>query len=606
MDFFEAISAEHYDREYSDLELVRRILKYFYPQKNRLILIGIMVLVMSVVGAILPLVAAWGVGLLVSIPSSSTIVLITGLVLGAGILNWVANLLRRRMTVASISDVMMALSTDAFKASMGHDLSFFDKFSSGKVVSRITSDTREFGQLIVLLTDLFSQVIESGILCVILIEIEWRLSLYLFAIIPVVVVMAISFRQMARKVTQQGMRAMANVNSTIKETISGIKIAKNFRQETSIYNDFMYANSLSYQVNVKRGLVLSLIFPSLNAVGGVATAVLVYVGGLSVMQGIVSIGAWYLFLLSIDRFMFPVMNVSSFWTQVQSGLSASERIFALIDTEQAVVQTADLPVSKIQGKIDFENVDFYYNENEPVLENFTLHIHAGENLAFVGHTGAGKTSVAKLISRFYEFQKGKILIDDQDIRSLNLIDYRRHLGIVSQSPFLFSGTIADNIRYTCPTIAEREIKNIANQIGNGEWLETLPLGLQTEVGERGSLLSMGQRQLVALMRVLVQKPAIFILDEATASVDPFTEYQIQQGLNLILKESTSIMIAHRLSTVKSADRIIVISDGKIVQQGNHEGLLTAGGEYATLYNTYFRHQSLEYIEKVREFIEPEL
>ena len=206
-----------------------------------------------------------------------------------------------------------------------------------------------------------------------------------------------------------------------------------------------------------------------------------------------------------------------------------------------------------------------------------------------------------MIARFYEFQGGRLLIDGHDIRTFDLAQYRKQLGIVSQAPFLFSGTVADNIRYAEPNASDEEMLSMARKIGDGEWLETLPNGIQTEVGERGARLSMGQRQLVALMRVLMQKPTIFILDEATASIDPFTEWQIQQALDLILKNSTSILIAHRLSTVKAADRIVVMEKGSIIEEGNHDGLLAQGGHYATLYNTYFRHQSLAYIEQAKEF-----
>jgi ATP-binding cassette subfamily B protein len=292
--------------------------------------------------------------------------------------------------------------------------------------------------------------------------------------------------------------------------------------------------------------------------------------------------------------MFPMMSLSAFWAQIQSGLSAAERVFALIDAEANVIQVANNKVPKLKGDIKFENLGFRYTENEGVLCDFNLHIHPGENLAIVGHTGAGKSSLAKLIARFYEFQDGKLLIDDMDIRSFDLVDYRRRLGIVSQVPFLFSGTVAENIRYAAPDPSDTEMLDLAKRIGDGEWLETLPNGLESMVGERGGQLSMGQRQLVALMRVLVQKPAIFILDEATASIDPFTEWQIQQALNLILKDTTSILIAHRLSTVKAADRIVVMENGSIIEEGNHEGLLAQGGHYAMLYNTYFRHQSIDY------------
>jgi ATP-binding cassette subfamily B protein len=278
-------------------------------------------------------------------------------------------------------------------------------------------------------------------------------------------------------------------------------------------------------------------------------------------------------------------------------------VFALLDAEAVVVQIEERPVPRLRGEIAFERLDFHYVVEECVLEGFSLRIAPGENLALVGHTGAGKSSLAKLIARFYEFQGGKLLIDGTDIRSFDLYQYRRQLGIVSQTPFLFSGTVLDNIRYASPQASDSEIEALSKRVGRGEWLETLPDGLWTEVGERGNRLSMGQRQLVSLMRVLIQRPAIFILDEATASIDPFTESQIQEALSLILAETTSILIAHRLSTVKAADRIIVLQQGKIIEEGSHGSLMSKGGHYADLYNTYFRHQSLDYVPRGAQIVE---
>jgi ATP-binding cassette subfamily B protein len=286
-------------------------------------------------------------------------------------------------------------------------------------------------------------------------------------------------------------------------------------------------------------------------------------------------------------------------------LSAVERIFALIDADNTVKQIDARPVPVLKGKIEFDDVVFEYSNGERVLDHFNLTIEPGENVAFVGHTGAGKSTIAKQIARFYEFQGGQVRIDGHDIRSFDLKQYRSQLGIVPQSPFLFSGTVMDNIRYARPEATDAEVEEIANSVGGGEWIETLPEGLQSPVGERGARLSMGQRQLVSLLRVLVQRPAIFVLDEATASIDPFTETQIQEALDLILARSTSILIAHRLSTVRSADRIIVLRDGKIIEEGNHDALIAAGGHYAELYNTYFRHQSLDYIESAPTLLRSE-
>jgi ATP-binding cassette subfamily B protein len=607
MSFFSGLDTEGYDRQYTDRQLVQRILTYFRPHRLQLVWVTFFILLIAVTGAATPVLVAQVVGdLSTTGEATATIFVLVAAVFVAGLCGWGANWIRRRMTVRVVGDIVLTLRTDAFRAAASHDLSFYDEYASGKVVSRITSDTQEFGQMVVLVTDLFSQIIQALILGAILLVIDWKLALILFGVLPLVFGAAVAFRKLARQVTRSGMRAMANVNATIKETVSGIAVAKNFRQEAGIFDSFAQANRQSYQVNVRRGLVLSMVFPVLNALSGAAMALLVYVGGLSVAQGIVTAGAWYLFIQSLDRFFFPVLNLSAFWAQVQQGLSAAERVYALIDAEPQVVQSGHEPAPTLRGEVSFEEVWFRYTDKDPVLCDFNLNIRPGETVALVGHTGAGKSTIAKLTARFYEFQQGRILIDGQDIRSFDLARYRAQLGIVSQTPFLFAGTVAENICYACPDEAVlAEIEALAKQIGNGEWLESLPDGLQTQVGERGTLLSMGQRQLVSLMRVLVHRPAIFILDEATASVDPFTEWQIQQALNLILSKTTSILIAHRLSTVKAADRIIVLQDGKIIEEGNHEGLLRSGGHYATLYNTYFRHQSLAYVEQARKMAEAE-
>ncbi|MGH2594029.1 MAG: ABC transporter ATP-binding protein [Anaerolineae bacterium] len=600
MAIFAGLEAEAYDREYSDRVLIRRIAQYVAPYRAQVVLVAVLILAMAIFGAALPILIARGVDALAERSSDLLFYALVGAVLLSGVLNWAANWWRRRLTQRVTGDVVLALRQDAFRASVQHDLSFYDEFKSGRIVSRITSDTQEFAQVVVLVTDLISQVLLVLILLPILFSIEWRLTLMLLALTPVVYVVAIGFRKIARDVTRQGSRAMAEVNASIQEVVTGIQIAKNFRQERAIYESFSGVNQLAYRINLRRGMVLATIFPLLNALAGVGTALLVYFGGLAAGSGSISPGAWFLFVISVDRFWFPMINIAAFWSQFQAGLSASERIFALIDAEPVVRQIDDRLAPALRGEIRFDRLNFRYSKQETVLEDFSLRIAAGESVALVGHTGAGKSSIARLIARFYEFQSGSLTIDGRDIRSFDLHSYRRQLGIVSQTPFLFAGTLADNIRYGRPELGDAEIESIARRIGGGEWIDTLPDGLRTDVGERGDRLSMGQRQLVALARVLAQRPAIFVLDEATASIDPFTESQIKDALDLILAGSTSILIAHRLSTVRSADRIIVLRARRIIEEGNHAALMARGGHYAELYDTYFRHQSLEYVERARQ------
>lgn len=593
----DGLDSEAYDRNYTDRDLIRRIADYFRPYTRQMVLIAAAITLNSAAGSAAPIIIANALDGLTGQFSTNKLLLFAAGVLLLGVTAWTFNYIQQLFSARVVGNVVLKLRQDVFDAAIQHDMSFYDEYPSGKVVSRITSDTQDFSEVVTLTTNLISQVLVVLFLAVWLLRIDRWLTLLLFGMAPLAALIALSFRRVARAVTQRARRVTAKINAQIQESISGIMIAKSFRQEPALYATFSANNRQAYQVGVRRGLTLNTIFPIMGISSGLSVALLFYLGGQATRTGAVSPGNWYLFMQAVGFFWWPLINIASFWSQFQDGLSAAERVFALIDAAPKVVQTASEPVSQVAGQIEFRNVRFTYTGSEIVLPAFSLAIRPHETVALVGHTGAGKSSIAKLITRFYEFQGGQLLVDGRDIRRFDLGAYRSHIGLVPQEPFLFSGTVGDNIRYSRPTASDDEVRQAALGISHGDWLNGLPYGLHTDVGERGANLSMGQRQLVALARVLLKDPAIFILDEATASVDPFTEAQIQEGLEAIMADRTAIVIAHRLSTVKYADRIIVMRQGEIIEEGRHDDLIQRGGHYAELYNTYFRHQSLAYIEQ---------
>jgi ATP-binding cassette subfamily B protein len=592
----DGLDTEDYDRSYSDPQLLRRIGAYFLPHRRQMVLAALALTLNSAAGTGGPILIAKGLDLIVRTPSVRALALISLGVLLLGVFAWGLNYLRQVVSTRIVGDVVLKIQQDAYQAVLANDQSFFDAHPSGSIVSRISSDTQDFSSVVTLVLDLASELLLVLLLLAWLLTINAGLTLIILALAPVAFGVALGFRRVARKVTRNAKRITATINSEIQESISGITVAKSFRQEGAIWRRFLQHSRQAYRVGVTRGLTINTVFPALGTVSGLGIALLVWFGALSVRGGSLTPGSWFLFMEAVGFLWWPLISIASFWSQFQDGLSAAERVFALLDTRPKVQQTAAQPVPSLRGEIEFRALSFSYTGQDKVLEKFDLHIPAGQTLALVGHTGAGKSSVARLIARFYEFQEGQLLIDGRDARSLDLEQFRHHLGVVTQDPVLFSGTVRDNIRYGLPDADDSRVVQAATHIADGSWLKALAGGLDTEVGARGASLSMGQRQLVALARVLLKDPAILILDEATASVDPFTEAQIQLGLEEVMRGRTAIVIAHRLSTVRHADRIIVLDHGRIAEEGTHAALLSRAGRYAELYNTYFRHQSLEYVE----------
>lgn len=592
----DGLNAEDYDRNYTDGELVKRILNYFRPHAPKMMIVSSVVVLSSLMDLALPIVISSAIDQLQLTPETFNALTATLLLAGVASLGWVFNLIRQWLSAEAVGDVTLELREDAFNAVTERDMSFYDQYPTGKIVSRVLSDTQGFSETVRLTINLMSQVLLVILLSIYLFTVNVQMTLILLTIAPFIIYTALKFRTIARTTVTNSRRQLATVNAHVQESISGIGVAKSFRRENMIYDEFNEVNNKFYNVERINGFVFGSIFPILITIAGVGVAAIVWFGINLAQQGVLTAGEWFLFIQGMGMIWFPLTSIASFWSQFQLGLAAGERVFALLDADPKVRQIADNKVESVAGKIEFRDMNFSYKEGETVLKQFSLTIASGETIALVGHTGSGKSSIAKLINRFYEYQDGELLIDDQDIRNFNLPSYRSKLGVVTQTPFLFDGTVIDNIRYGRPEATDEEVVAAAYQVGQGDWIVSLQDGLETQVGERGTNLSMGQRQLVALARVVLQDPAIFILDEATASIDPLTETLIQEGLDTLLGKRTSIVIAHRLSTIQNSDRIIVLDHGEILESGTHDSLMQSGGHYATLYDSYFRHQSLEYIE----------
>ncbi len=469
--------------------------------------------------------------------------------------------------------------------------SYFDRTPVGWIMSRVTSDSERIAQLVTWgLLDITWGVLNIITAGIFMLVINWKLALIVFVVIPVLVWVAVQFKK--RIIVQY--RLVRKVNSkitgTYNENITGVRVVKALGREEQNLEEFGQLSSEMYRASYRAAWLSALFLPTVQLISAVAIGSIVGYGGLQVEYGGMTVGGIQAFISYITFMLWPIQDLARVYAEMQHAIASAERVFSLIDSEPEVTDRLDaIDPGTIRGDIKFDHVDFYYEVDKPVLEDFTLTVKRGETIALVGPTGGGKSTIVNLLCRFYEPKRGVIRIGGRDYTQLSLHAIQSRIGMVLQTPHLFSGTVRENIRYGRLDATDEEIEGAAKLAGAHDFIITLDEGYDAEVGEGGNLLSVGQKQLVSLARAILAQPEIFIMDEATSSVDTLTEALIQQGMETLMQDRTSFVIAHRLSTIKRADRILVIEKGKISEMGSHAELMRAQGYYYQLYTRQFRH-----------------
>ncbi len=582
-----------------DARLVRRLWEFLRPYRLVFLFTLALIFLASGVDLIAPLITQFAIDHFI-VPTSNAglspidrangvfvMSLLFLLVLAAGFaLRYYQNYL---LSVVG-QKIMYDMRSKMFQHLQNLSLSYFDHNPVGRLMTRITNDVDALNDLftsgaISLIGDIFSL---AGIIVILLFE-NWLLALVVFVVIPPLLVVT-SFFQRAMRDNFRAIRVrLARINANIAENISGTQIVQLFNREGRNFQNFDTLNRDYRRTSLRSLLYFALFFPVVNLFAAAATALIIRVGGGQVIASALTLGALVAFLQYVDRFFLPLRDMADKYTILQSAMASSERIFRVLDEPIVVRDPEDpTPLEHVRGEVEFRDVWFAYNPGEWVLKGISFKILPGESVAFVGATGAGKTSLISLVSRFYDVQKGEVLVDGHNVRDLTQNDLRRHVGAVLQDPFIFSGTVASNIRLHEQGISDERIREAARFVNAAKFIERLPHGYDEPVLERGAGFSAGQRQLLAFARAIAFNPEILlILDEATSSVDTETEALIQDALEKLMRGRTSVIIAHRLSTIRNVDRIIVLHKGRIVEEGTHETLLARNGYYKRLYELQY-------------------
>ncbi|MEI6594182.1 MAG: ABC transporter ATP-binding protein [Bacteroidota bacterium] len=571
-----------------DFPLLNRIYALAKPYKRKLYIAITLTLLMSFMGPLRPFLMQYAIDHYIAFNNSQGLINMCMLILGLLILQSLMQVWSTILTNYLAQNVIKDLRMKVYVYLTSLRLKFYDKTPVGTLVTRTVSDIET-------IADVFSEGlinITGDILQIIFILImmfysDWKLSIVSLSVLPILLYAGYLFKENVRVSFEDVRTQVAKLNTFVQEHIQGMQIVQIFNREQKELNNFKLINNEHRKAHIRSVFYYSVFFPVVEIVAAISTALIVWYGSKGVMNGQTSIGTMIAFIMYIGMFFRPIRQLADRFNTLQMGMVASERIFKLLDDTDNIEPTGNTILEKVEGEIEFNDVWFGYNPNEYVLKGINIKVGKGKTLALVGATGAGKSSIINLLSRFYEIEKGEILIDKKNLSDLEIRSVRKHISVVMQDVFLFSGSVMDNIRLYNKNISEEKIIETAKMLGAHHFIDKLPNGYLQDVHERGATLSVGQRQLISFVRAMVTDPSVLILDEATSSVDNETEMAIQEAIKKMMKGRTSIVIAHRLSTVQFADEIVVLEKGEIVERGSHAQLIQLNGYYKRLYDLQF-------------------